>query len=116
MKRWSAWSETQTCLGWIRAAVPGCKQRVDGGKGLKAASRTRQDQKAVSESLCWVLQETLVAEDAGAVGWVGAFREAGLWEPEAVQRQKEAVHTPPSHRRHRAANSGVTTVSSRGRS
>lgn len=31
----------------------------------------------VSESLCWVLQETLVVEDAAAVGWVGAFREAG---------------------------------------
>lgn len=70
----------------------------------------------VSESLCWVLQETLVVEDAGAVGWVGAFREAGALGAEAVQRQEEAVLTPPSHRRHRAANSGATTASSRGRS
>ena len=93
MKRWSAWSETQTCLGWIRAAVPGCKQRVDGGKGLKAASRTRQDQKAVSESLCWVLQETLVAEDA--VGWVGAFREVGALGAGRPCRGRRRLSTRP---------------------
>lgn len=40
----------------------------------------------------------------------------GSGSREAVQRQKEAVHTPPSHRRHRAANSGARTASSRGRS
>lgn len=62
----------------------------------------------VSESLCWVLQETLVVKDAAAVGWGGVSgRRWGAWEPEAAEAGGGCPHAP-SHRRHRAANSGAT--------